>query len=725
MRALVKNLLLLTVFIAGFNAQATTSSNEFLDMSLEDLVEYRIMSMSRKEQRVADMAAAAFVITSDDIRRSGAQSIPEALRLAPGLNVAQISGSRWAVSSRGFNERFSTKLLVQVDGRSIYSPVFAGVLWETQNLIIDDIERIEIIRGPGAALWGTNAMNGVINIVTRSAQASQGSMISAVVGTGGQSSISMINAGQLKQGGHFKLGIKTTKRDGTLERGTGLTADDNFQHNRIGLRIEPRMDLGKLTIQTEIYENKSSDVWELPSIRIYSDTPNSYTRSALLSEKSSGIATMARFAWHGDTGYENELKISLDHDRTEHNGIWGTGTTQSPPFGQAPKQGLMGGKKTDFDIDFQRRRILGNHDLIWGLNVRSSSVNLEQINSPYQLADGKSRQINYSAFIHDEITITPDKLKIIAGSKFEKNALTGYNAQPNVRILFTPTKNEAYWGAISKSARSLGKTESLTTIDIAARDAHFVNPAIPLGLISAVTQVAPLPGAPIRPESALSIEAGWRKQYSNFLILDAAIFATNYKHLRGARMLDASHTLPGAIQALACLQSPTPDACYFTLNAHHSNAARATAHGAELSLNWHPTKWWDMHASYSFLSVDGKRTGDSLGDIQINAYELSAPRHQLALSNNFNLPSGLNLNLRVRHNSKTGHYTLQSTTPTALKSVTQLDARLAWRVDSDSEISLIGRNLLKSNHSEFININPMTRANNAQRTFVLQAVTRF
>ena len=153
---------------------ASAATNEFLDMSLEELVDYRLMSMSRKEQRVADMAAAAYVISAEEIRRAGAQSIPEALRLVPGLNVAQISRNRWAVSSRGFNERFSSKLLVQVDGRSVYSPMFSGVLWETQDTVMEDIERIEVIRGPGADLWGTNAMNGVINIVTRSAAASQG-----------------------------------------------------------------------------------------------------------------------------------------------------------------------------------------------------------------------------------------------------------------------------------------------------------------------------------------------------------------------------------------------------------------------------------------------------------------------------------------------------------------------------------------------------------------------
>jgi iron complex outermembrane receptor protein len=161
------------------------------------------------------------VISAEEIRRSGAQSIPEALRLVPGLNVAQISGDRWAVSSRGFNERLSNKLLVQVDGRSVYSPIFSGVLWETQDAIMGDIERIEVIRGTGAALWGTNAMNGVINIVTRSAQANQGSALSVASTTGGGAFASLTHGGTLAQGGHFKIFGKSSRTGGSPERDTG------------------------------------------------------------------------------------------------------------------------------------------------------------------------------------------------------------------------------------------------------------------------------------------------------------------------------------------------------------------------------------------------------------------------------------------------------------------------------------------------------------------------
>jgi iron complex outermembrane receptor protein len=305
---------------------ASAATNEFLDMSLEELVDYRLMSMSRKEQRVADMAAAAYVISAEEIRRSGAQSIPEALRLVPGLNVAQISRNRWAVSSRGFNERFSSKLLVQVDGRSVYSPLFSGVLWETQDTVMEDIERIEVIRGPGAALWGTNAMNGVINIVTRSAAASQGTMVSTTLGSGQLTSTSLTHAGALAQGGHFKLYGKASSMGGTLERDSGLMGVDGSHQKRLGVKLEPKVDGGQLSLKAEIYQDRSKDYWGTPSVLAYSDPTTPFARNSALADLGEGAALQARYAWKSADGAENVLQASADKDRSIHTGIWGAGT---------------------------------------------------------------------------------------------------------------------------------------------------------------------------------------------------------------------------------------------------------------------------------------------------------------------------------------------------------------------------------------------------------------
>ena len=531
--------LLMFAVQASCVATAVAATNEFLDMSLEELVDYRITSMSRKEQRVADVAAAAYVISAEEIRRSGAQSIPEALRLVPGLNVAQISRSRWAVGSRGFNDRFSTKLLVQVDGRSIYSPLFSGVLWETQDAVMADIERIEVIRGPGAALWGTNAMNGVINIVTRSAAVSQGGMVSASAGTGALTSASLTYGGELENGGHYKVFGKSKRMGGSPERESGALGDDAARQQRLGVRIEPQMAEGKLSIKAEVFQDRSADVWVMPTLPAYSEDRSSYLRKSVMKSYGQGIALQARYSWKGENGIDHLLQTSIDREQSDHTGLWGSGTGGNKPFGEAPQLTTMGGHKTDLDLDFQQRRVNGHHDLIWGLNLRHTSDHLILPSSPYLLLHGRNQRLNYSAFVHDEIALSPERLRLILGSKFEKDGLTGFNMQPNARLLFTPVQDEVYWGALSRSARSMRRIESQATVDFHAQDAHQMVPSIPPNMLTAITQVTPLSNASSKAEVAISLEAGWRKQFSNALSVDAALFASDYSHLRGGRMLQS------------------------------------------------------------------------------------------------------------------------------------------------------------------------------------------
>lgn len=703
---------------------SAAGADDFLDMSLEELVDYRMMSMSRKAQRVADMAAAAYVISAEEIRRSGAQSIPEALRLVPGLNVAQISGDRWAVSSRGFNERLSNKLLVQLDGRSIYSPIFSGVLWETQDTVMEDIERIEVIRGPGAALWGTNAMNGVINIVTRSAAASQGSTLSAAWASGGGTSSSILHGGSLAQGGHFKVFGKTSRTGGSPERDTGLDGSDAARQHRLGIKIEPQLDAGELSLKAEVYQNRSHDVWGFPSLPAFSDNGVSFHRDALLSQKGDGLALMARYSWTSGQGIDNALQVSMDQDKTSHTGLWGTGTGLGLPLGEAPRVQAPGGSKTEIDVDFQQRRRTGEHDVIWGLNLRHISDNVYMPATPYVLNDGRDQRVNYSAFVHDELTLVPDRFKLIVGSKFEKDGLTGFNIQPNVRALYTPSGTEAYWGALSHSARSLRRFESFATGDVSAQDAHAFNPAIPPAFLTAMTQVSPLANAKPVAEKALSLEGGWRKQFSNFLSMDTAAFVTDYSHLRGAR-LSGNPAAGLTPEVLGCPSVYGPGVCYFTVNGYNSNQDKARSYGGEFSLEWHPRPWWTLQTSYSYLRVKGERSGDLLGDLLVNVFESAAPRHQISVVNNFNLGNDLNLNVRLRYQSETSHLTQISAELTRLPSYTGLDMRLSWKAGRQTELSLLGRNLLKDRHTEFISSFPVSRAYDVQRSLLLQLVTRF
>lgn len=709
---------------------ASAASNEFLDMSLEELVDYRLMSMSRKEQRVADMAAAAYVISAEEIRRSGAQSIPEALRQVPGLNVAQISRNGWAVSSRGFNERFSGKLLVQVDGRSVYSPLFSGVLWETQDTVMEDIERIEVIRGPGAALWGTNAMNGVINIVTRSAASSQGTLLSATVGTGDLASTSLRHAGVLEQGGHYKVYGKLGSMGGALERNSGGVSPDGSSQQRVGLKLEPQVDSGQLSIKAELYQHRAKEGWVTPSVLAFSDAKTPYSRDALLSANDQGGSVQGRYNWKTADGTENLLQASLDHESTMHKGVWGSGgSSLTMPLGLVPARMSMGGVKTDFDVDFQQRKLYDAHDFIWGLNLRHTRDDLVLPASPYYLSNGKDQRVSYSAFVHDEIALVPERFKLILGSKFEKDGLTGFNVQPNARVLYTPSQNEAYWGALSRSVRSPRRTESMSTIDISAADAASLNKItglnLPANMLTALTQVSPLANASVQAEKAISLEAGWRKQFSNFLSIDSSLFLTDYSQLRGGRMAANPLAPLDVQQAMACLYQFGPGACYFTLSGYNTNLDKARSWGGEVSLEWHPYAWWKLQTSYSHVRIKGERTGDALGNIQLTSHENASPRHQISLNNNFSLAHNLNLDVRLRYQSETAFYTINTSEPTRIAAYTGLDMRLAWQVNRNTELSIMGCNLLKDRHTEFMNIFPTTRAYDVQRSALVQAVTRF
>ena len=703
--------------------------SNLLDLSLEELVDYRLTSMSRKEQRVADTAAAAYVITGEELRRSGALSIPEALRMVPGLNVAQISRDSWAVSSRGFLDRFSSKLLVLVDGRSIYSPMFSGVLWETQDTLMEDIERIEVIRGPGAALWGTNAMNGVVNIVTRKAKATQGHMLSTQMGQGGYGALALRHGGELDGGGHYRLYAKTDTMNGSPETSTGLIGIDGAAHQRVGLRVEPLVEGGELSVKAEAYRLRSQSMYLTPTVLAYSSPGTPFQSANAELKTGEGALLQARYSWRSVDGAQSVLQAYVDRESLFHEGLLGSGTSAAQPFGITPAAARFGGEKTDIDVDYQRRQIWGAHDVIWGLALRHTADDLNLPSGPYRLQDGKDSRTNYSAFIHDDVTVIPYRFKFIWGSKFERDGLTGFNIQPNVRLLWTPNSNDTVWGALSRSVRSPRRIESLATIDIAAFDAAGFVPGVPAQSLSTMLQMAPRPGAAVMAEKAISLEAGWRKQLGPQLSFDSAVYLNNYTDLRGGRLIGASslESVSGLMPAMGCLMSPMspPQSCYFTLQGYNTNLDKMRSWGGEFALDWRPQSQWRIQASYAYLHMHGEHTGDLIGDMQVNSYEGGTPNHQISLRSNYSFAQGLNMDLWARHVSKTLHYGINALSPVTVQPYVTLDARLAWQVDRQLELAVMGKNLLTNRHTEFIDSLPYTRAYDVQRTLFFTALWRF
>ena len=710
-------------------AQAQAEESNLLDLSLEELVDYRLTTMARKEQRVVDTAAAAYVITGEELRRSGALSIPEALRMVPGLNVAQISRDSWAVSSRGFLERFSSKLLVLVDGRSIYSPMFSGVLWETQDTLMEDIERIEVVRGTGAALWGTNAMNGVINIVTRKAKTTQGNLLSTQIGQGGYGALALRHGGELDGGGHYRLYAKTDTMNGSPETATGLKGNDGAAHQRVGLRVEPLMEGGELSLKAEAYRMRTQSIYLTPTVLAYSNPGSPFQRADVERRSGDGALLQARYSWRSADGAQSVLLAYVDHESLFHKGLLGSGTSVAQPLGMAPSQVRFGGEKTDIDIDYQRRQVWGAHDVIWGLALRQTVDDLRMPSGPYLFLDGKDSRTNYSAFIHDEVTWVPDRFKFIWGSKFERDGLTGTNIQPNVRMLWTPNSSDTVWGALSRSVRSPRRIESLSTIDIAAFDAAGFVPGIPPQSLTTMIQMSPRSGASVMAEKALSLEAGWRKQLGPQLSLDTAVFLNDYSDLRAGRLVGATQlqSISGLNEALACMMNPQspPQSCYFTLQGNSSNLEKVRSWGGEFALDWHPNSQWRLQAAYAHVRLQGVHTGDLIGDMQVKIYEGATPQHQFSLRSNYAFGKGVNVNLSARHVSKALHFGINDLAPTVIQAYAALDVRLAWPVDRQLELAMVGKNLLTSRHTEFVDTVPFTRAYDVQRTLFFTAVWRF
>ena len=335
-------LVALGTLLAGA-AQAVDA--EAIDLSLEDLLKADVMTASRKAQRLSDVAAAVFVVTREDIERSGATSIPDALRMVPGVQVAKLANNRWAVSVRGFNGRFANKLLVLMDGRSIYSPLFSGVFWEAEDTLLEDIDRIEVIRGPGAALWGANAVNGVINIITRKTRDTQGTLVAASAGTDRDGALAARYGGQAGDG-HFRVWAKGFRRGESVGL-TGVAGNDHWRATRAGFRGDWNTDAGgRFTVSGGFHDSTTGDRWNLADLA----SPAGFTATPM-SQSNRGAHLLGRHEWFSEGGDESVLQASVDQT-------------------ELIVRNAIREHRTTADLDFQRRaRFADRHDLVWGLGA--------------------------------------------------------------------------------------------------------------------------------------------------------------------------------------------------------------------------------------------------------------------------------------------------------------------------------------------------------------------
>jgi iron complex outermembrane receptor protein len=365
---------LVFVFVASAPAQ---NLPDVTAMSVEDLMNVQVTSVSKRSQKLADAAAAIFVITQEDIRRSGATSIPEALRMVPGLQVARIDENKWAISSRGFNGRFANKLLVLIDGRSVYTPLFSGVYWNIQDVMLEDVDRIEVIRGPGATLWGANAVNGVINIITKAAKSTQSALVAAGGGTETRGSGSVRYGGRLNQGTYYRAYGKYFNVGPSIDPSTGRRANDNWDALRGGFRTDwASAGADSLTVQGDIHRSGYGETLTVPSLNTpYSSTfPNQGSIS--------GGNLLGRWN-HAFANSSTSLQMYYDHTSITENSLF------------TDHQDI-------FDIDFQHTfHASESQDVVWGLGYRSSHDG-NNSSSVVSLQPNQLTLNQFSAFAQDE-----------------------------------------------------------------------------------------------------------------------------------------------------------------------------------------------------------------------------------------------------------------------------------------------------------------------------------
>ena len=622
-----------------------------LDLSalgLEELMEIEVTTVSKKEQKLFASPAAVYVITQEEIHRSGFTSIPEALRLAPGLQVARIDADKWAITARGFNGRFANKLLVLIDGRIVYTSLFSGVFWEVQDLLLEDVERIEVIRGPGATLWGANAVNGIINIITRHARDTRGILVQTGVGSEERGFASLRYGGRLGEDTSYRAYARYFDRGPFVDAAGDPTADA-WSMWRGGFRLD-RDDPGPdaLTLIGDIYAGDLGQTME----KIPSPQPP-YSLTFDFDSDVAGASLLGR--WRRALTADSNMSLGLFFDRSERRDV------------------ILDEVRHTMDVDFQHRFALGaRQDAVWGAGYRLTSG---RIDSTVFTIDPPSRQVQiFSGFAQTEIEFPKKHLHLILGSKLEHNDFTGVEILPNARLLWTPGERHAAWAAISRAVRlpTRAVTEGHFTFDMEPLNDSPDSPLLFYELIG-----NPNPTS----EELLAFETGYRIHPRGDLSIDIATFYNLYDHL-----------ITGESQIFSIVADSSVSPPHFTVPVLVDDKMQGNTQGIELAIDWQPLANWRLRTVYTFLHMDLEIEKDSLDPLTAEVAE-DIPTHQLNLRSALDLPGDLEFDLIGRF--------VDSLPRSQADAYLGLDARVGWSPFPQLELSLVGQNLLDSRHLEF------------------------
>ena len=665
--------ILLGVFSSGFSfaesilppgEELTQPGNDLTRLTLEELMDIQVTSVSKRKENFSTAPSAIFVLTQEDIRRSGVNTIPEALRMVPGVQVAQIDSSTWAITARGFNSRFANKLLVMIDGRSVYTHVFAGVFWDEQDLVLEDVERIEVIRGPGGALWGANAVNGVINIITKKAQQTLGGQISAGTGNLDQAIGSIRYGEKIGENAAIRVWGKYYNRN-NMDDLQGNSAPDEFETGRGGMRVDwDASESNSFTFQGDVmvgeFAGKTSNavVSLVPPV------------SGNLVEDSQVRTANFLTRWKHRFSDTSDMALQLYYNRDHRNGR------------------LLQELLVDtYDIDFQHRfQLGGRNEILWGLGHRFMHDSFENSIGISYFPDSSLNYIS-NAFIQDKITLIENELYLTIGSKFSINNFTGFEFQPNARLSWMLNDKHTVWAAVSRAVRTPSRSGD------SGRFNAGVVPGPAVGVIQGQLD--------FESEDLLASELGYRLRPHKRLFFDVATFVNIY---RDGHSFEVGTPF---VNPLGFVELPVVS----------RNRLDGETYGVELAATWDATSWWRVSGAFTWFQMNLRKDPIST-DINVVNVENNDPEFQWNIRSHINLPANWEFDQTL--------YYVDAIKSQQIRSYFRLDLRLGWRPSKNIDISIVGQNLLDSQHQEWGTVQVQTNDRNlVERSVFGKVVFKF
>jgi len=639
---------------ADAGSQTGEAALDLLDIPLEDLLTLESTSVAKKRQKVSESAAAVYVVTQEEIRRSSASTIADLLRIVPGVEVGQLANGLTAVSIRGFNSRISNSLLVMVDGRSIYNSAASSVFWDQLLMPLTDIERIEVVRGPGAALWGSNSVNGVVNIITKHSSDTLGTTVSARAGA-------RIQEGSITYGARLSESV-SFRAYGDVRHDNGLVDESGNRWSKswdgftLGTRVDWQPTVGDALTLSGEYTRADFETPFLEVRRNPLDPGYDFT-SAQNYFKTYNV--LGRWAHQ----HSDELEWSLQVYHSYLN-------RQEPAFPAINSKVL----DADLGVHWAPNE---THDIAFGFGARE--LNDRGVSTPgVTLLQSQTTDRWLSGYLQDEIALLGEQLRLTLGAKLEKNNFTGFEFQPSARLFFRPDENLALWGAVTKAVRTPSLLERLTQISLNVLAPGSAENPLPIPVYPRLN------GMPQkRSEMALAYEAGLRADLAEGWTLDVAAYYNSYKRLLAF--------VTSGFEPIFIPQVAQPVGLYADVN--FASAGDARTWGVEVLLEGEVTPQWRVEASYSHFNHDlgSNEETDAPYDL---AYPLEgSPRHQLGLRNYVDLADDLSFDTQLRYVSEL--------VGGAVPAYTALDARVTYRPLASLELSLIGEGLLDARRLEF------------------------